>query len=498
MVGESNGDSWIVRAPTIRRASVEFGTEPVQIDIPTLYRRIKTFHTPMMKYHFLPVVCLAATACLPLPLTAQKVISYTGEAGTDIFSDTGNWSDQTVPGPADTALFSQSGEYLLTLKADASIAMIRMQEGDEQAGANSLTLRLDGKKLTMLAAPSEKSSEMAIVLSASAQAPRTLIFEGGFLEFTNFWQATYRGEQPTVLIFDKGISVDCPGMGYTGAYGQGETYLIGGSKWISNGRGWAGVLGHTEGSSGLLEISGTGSSFSAKTELGTSPLDVRTFYVSTKGNGTLRVLDGASFVCDVVNQGNGVMDAEAFSLVVVDGTNSVFAADHLNVGGGSTHIVNPAQPAGNALFSISNGAVAKVGALKVFSRENSDGIPAAHGRVLIDGGTFDVGVETPEPLAEFAPNSTLEFRIRNAKGAAPLRSETELKIEGVRLVVTLDPAFRADVGDKISLVACQNINGKFKDLAEGSTIQADSYSFALSYNLDGKDVIGLKVTKTAK
>ena len=448
----------------------------------------------MLKYRFLTSLCLAATFSFTLDLQAQKVISYTGEAGTDVFSDAGNWSDQTVPGPTDTALFSLSGELEITFKEDASIAMLRMQEAGEQTEPDKLTLRLGGKKLTLLAPPSEKSSDMAIVLSASARAPRTLIFEGGSLEFLTFWQSTHRGEEPTVLIFDKGMSVNCPGMGYTAAYGQGETYLIGGSTWTSDGRSWAGVVAHSESATGVFEVSGTGSSFSAKTEPGTAPLDVRTFYVSTQGNGTLRVLDGASFICDVVNQGNGAMSADKLSLIIVDGANTVFAADRLNVGGGSNNLSTPAQPSGNAVFSVSNGAVARVGALKVFSREGSDAIPAAYGRVLIDGGTFEVGVETPKPLAEFAANSTLEFRLRNAKSEAPLRSEAELKIEGARLVLTLDPAFRAVVGDKIPLVASQIIEGTFKDLPEGAAIKVDAYSFALSYALDGANVIGLKVT----
>jgi len=445
-------------------------------------------------HYFLSLLCLCLTVFLPIQLAAQKVIPYTGEAGTDIFSDAGNWADQIVPGPADTALFSLPGDYEITFKENTSIAMLRMQDGGEQSEPDKLILRLGGKKLALLAPASEHSGEMAITLSASVQAPRILIFEGGSLEFCEFWQATHRGNFPTALIFDKGMSVECTGMGWTAVYGEAKTYLIGGSKWVSNGKGWAGVVGHTEGSNGLFEISGPGSSFSAKTETDTPPLDVRIFYVSTKGNGILRILDGASFACDVVNLGNGLKSIDTFSLVVVDGPDSVFSVDRLNVGGGSNNLPNPAEPTGNALFMVSNKAAAKVGALKVFSHDGADGIPAFHGRVLIDGGTFEVGGETPKPSAEFAPDSCLEFRLRGVPSEAPFRSETELKIEGANLVVTLDPAFRAAVGDPVPLVSCQIVEGTFKDLPEGAAIKIDAYSFSLSYALEGANVIGLKVT----
>jgi len=445
-------------------------------------------------------LCMVFCACLVVAIShqanAQRIASYTGEIGTDVFSEAGNWSEQLVPGPADTALFALSGQYAVSFKENAEVAKLRMIEAGHDIEPQKVTLELDGKTLTLLAPFGETSAEGPLVLTPSSQAPRILIFEGGTLRFEGFWQATFTGPFPAVLIFDKGMKIEGPGMGYTGAYGSGETYLIGGSKWVSEGRSWAGVLGHAGDAHGLFVISGPGSSFQATTQEGTPPLDERIFYVSTSGTGMLRILDGATFECDVVNQGNGVMGEEAFSTVVVDGENSRFQADRLNVGGGSNNNANPAQPAGNALFCVSNGAVANVGALKVFAREASENLTQASGRVLIDGGKLNLGSDHPAPSAEFMPGSSLEFRLRKPTGEAPLSSEAELKIEGSTLVITLDPAFRPPVGTKIPLVSCQTVTGNFAGLPDASQIEVNGTTFTVSYNMDGANLIGLTVAAT--
>jgi len=100
--------------------------------------------------------------------------------------------------------------------------------------------------------------------------------------------------------------------------------------------------------------------------------------------------------------------------------------------------------------------------------------------------------------AEFTANSVLEFRLRAIPKEAGIHSDAELMIKGARLEISLAPSFHAVAGDKIPLLSGQTVNGTFSKLPEGAEIQAPPYTFAISYNLDGKGIVGLKVTKAVK
>lgn len=442
---------------------------------------------------------LALAGLFPLSGMAQNVVEFTGDSGTDEFSDPESWQDEKVPGPEDTAKFSLQGNYTVTFTEDISVARLRMTEGDHSIEPDVVTLALEGRTLNLTAtlSPDTKTNEWPILLNPSSQASRTLKIENGTLNCNGIWTATTAGDFPAVFILDKGMKVHGSGMGYIGAYGPAEAYILGGSKWVSESSSWAGVLGHGAAGSGLLEISGKGSSFSALTDESVPKSDVRIFYVSTTGNGTLRVLDGGSFACDAVNMGNGSsgkMDAKAFSTILVDGPESTFATQILNVGAGSNNLLQPPIPSGNALLAVTNGGIAKIGSLRVFSEEAPEEGEPTFGRVLIAGGTLNLGVDSETLLSEFLPGSLLEVRLREIPKTAPINAPGELIIEGARFKVSLDPAFRAKVGDRIPLVDGEIVTGTFADLPEGSTITADGYTFTLSYESTKAATLGLKVT----
>ncbi len=73
-------------------------------------------------------------------------------------------------------------------------------------------------------------------------------------------------------------------------------------------------------------------------------------------------------------------------------------------------------------------------------------------------------------------------------GLAPGRYSCALRV-GRTLVAT--------VGARIPLVAHQGLDGTFVNLPENAEIRSGSYTFILTYSLDNKNVIGLKLIKAA-
>lgn len=393
-------------------------------------------------------------------------------------------------------MFSLAGSNKVTLTENAEVARIRMTEGGVAVEPDHLTLALEGHtlKLTATLSESAKAEDWSIVVNASSGAARTLRIENGTLDCNGIWLSTYPGDFPAVFILDQGMKVQGNGMGYVGAYGPGEVYILGGSQWVSASTSWAGVLGLTQGGSGLLEISGKGSTFSALTDEGVPKLDTRIFIVGASKSGTLRVLDGGSFACDAVMVGKEKMAPKAYATVLVDGAGSTFAAKILNVGAGANNVLQPVIPSGNALLAVTNGAIANLGALRVFCSEIPEDGEPVFGRVLIAGGTLNLGVESETMLSEFLPGSLLEVRLREVPKAAGVNAPGELRIESARFQLALDPIFSAKVGDHIPLIDGEIITGTFADLPEGSAIQANGYSFALSYESTTAGTVGLKVT----
>lgn len=442
---------------------------------------------------------LALAILVPLSSWAQNVVEFSGDSGTDEFSDPESWKGGKIPGPEDTALFSLPGSTKVTLTEDIEVARLKMTENDHAIEPNTVTLALEGGVLTLsgVLSPDAKTNQWPIVLNPSSQAARTLRIENGTLNFQGIWMSTLPGNFPSVFILDQGVTAQGKAMGYIGAYGLGEAYILGGSKWVVESNSSIGALGHSETGGGLLEISGKGSSFTALTDEDVAKADRCTLFVSTKGSGTLRILDGGSFACDAVNMGNGSsgkMDAKAFSTVLVDGAESTFATQILNVGAGSNNLLQPPIPSGNALLAVTNGGIANIGSLHVFSVEAKEGTDPAFGRVLVAGGTLNLGVASETMLSAFLPGSLLEVRLREVPKTAPINAPGELIIEGASFKVSLDPAFRAKVGDLIPLVDGEIITGTFADLPEGSTITADGYTFTLTYGSTKAAGLGLKVT----
>jgi len=444
---------------------------------------------------FLPCL-LAAALGFSFSCRAQTTATWTGESGSDVFSDPESWKDGVIPGPSDAAVITQPGEISIKLTADASIAKLLLTQDGHNIDPDKVTFQLNGKRLTLLSTPSETDPEAwPIKMNASSQSARTLAFEGGTLSLAGIWQATFIGSNPSILMFDKGTTVDCPGMVYIGAYGYGEMYVTGGSKWISKGRNWAGAAGHQEDASGIVEISGPGSEFSAITEEGTPPVERRTFYVSQLGNGLLRVVGGAKFACDIVNMGNGVMPEGAVSTIVVDGADSEFVVSNLRVGGGCNTGEQPAVPTGNAVFLVSNGAKVRLESLEVFRREGDAPVSPAAGRVVIGGGTLALSSNSKDAVAGFAAGAEIEFRLGSLAKTAPFTSTGEIKIAGAKLIVTPEPGFTARVGDTIPLISCQEVSGEFADLPENTVIDAAGWKFAVHYSAQSGSGLSLKVTQ---
>jgi len=439
---------------------------------------------------------LAVSLAFALSCQAQITATWTGESGSDVFSDPQSWKDGVMPGPADTAVIAQPGEISIKLSGDASIAKLRLAEAGHNTEPDKVTFQLNGKRLTLLSIPAESDTDAwPIKMNASSQSSRTLAFEGGTLVVQGIWNGTFIGSNPAVLMFDKGTTIDCPGMVYVGADGFGEMYVMGGSKWISKGTNWAGATGHREDASGIVEISGPGSEFSAITEGGTSPVDQRTFYVSQLGSGMLRVVSGAKFACDIVNMGNGIMSEGAVSTIVVDGAGSEFIVSRLRVGGGCNTGEQPAVASGNAVFLVSKGGKARLESLEVFHREGAPPVSPAAGRVVIGGGTLTVASDSNGAVVEVAAGAEIEFRLGPTVKEALFTSTVEMKMAGAKLIVTPEPGFAARVGDTIPLISCPAVNGDFADLPENAVIEAEGWKFTVHYTGLRGSGLSLKVTQ---
>jgi len=430
--------------------------------------------------------------CFLHSVEAEQVIHYTGDAGTDVFSDPGNWEGEVVPGAEDTAVFALSDAYEIKIREDATINRLRLHDaGNQSAGPDRLTLDLGQNTLSILSEKNETDRDSyALFFSASSQIPRILVFNGGTIRMHSFNQSTFHGTFSTAMIFKNKAKLECSGMGYVGAYGSGALYLLDGSQWDGQGgKSWVCVLGLAKDAYGLMEVSGEGSSFSARNLESSSKPDLRSFFVSAQGTGELRVLNGATFECDVVNMGNGQNGQSASATVIVDGEKSKFTVDYLHVGGGSNNVANPAQASGPALFYVSNGAEANVARLKVLAYDAGASLV---GKVVIHGGALNIGTESVDCSAEFSPGSQLEFQLNEVPKQAPVTTLCPIEIKDAHLTIVPEASFKASVGTKIPLIAGEGVNGTFSSLPEGAEIQGGGYTFVIHYGVPNGEV-GLTV-----
>ena len=102
---------------------------------------------------------LALAILFPLSGWAQKVVEFTGDSGTDEFSDPESWKDGKVPGPEDTATFSLLGSYTVTFTEDIEIARLRMADGGHSVEPDVVTLALEGQTLSLTATLSPISKQ---------------------------------------------------------------------------------------------------------------------------------------------------------------------------------------------------------------------------------------------------------------------------------------------------------------------------------------------------
>lgn len=87
------------------------------------------------------LVALIATGLLPLSAETYTWINTAG----GLWSAPGNWLPSGVPGPEDTALINESGEYTVTINTPVSVGELQVGESDGEARvtleiANALTL----------------------------------------------------------------------------------------------------------------------------------------------------------------------------------------------------------------------------------------------------------------------------------------------------------------------------------------------------------------------
>ena len=94
--------------------------------------RTKSFFTILL----LSIVCVIALTNITL---AQQYITWTGNAGNNIWENAGNWSTNTVPTAKDTAYISQGSLFTLSISSNDAAAKLIMDSGTLEIYSGDVT-----------------------------------------------------------------------------------------------------------------------------------------------------------------------------------------------------------------------------------------------------------------------------------------------------------------------------------------------------------------------
>ncbi len=403
------------------------------------------------------MVCVAAT-----PFTFAQETEWTGAIDND-FATAGNWTDG-VPGTGDLAEFRNDGTTVtVDFSADATFGGIRLLGTSEpvvvfELNGNTVNLDLTGTSAFLSSANSSNISRTLTVRNGDFNMPGFQIHG-----LTSGWR------NPVIFNLEQGTTLASVNSSRIGSTGGAEMYINGGSTWTHDAELVFAYASHGSwpsfGSSGLLEISGAGSSATVTAS--------HTVILGRGGYGELNILAGGQFTAGTMHTATATADNSGAD-ILVDGSGSLLTiSSTLFLAGTGTAAFNPAS------LTVQAQGVANLAAFH--SWEN--------GTTLLKGGTINVN-----GTAEFDSGSVLSFTLYTPGQTASFFAD-DLIIDTAALEILIDDTLTPDISQTFLLAEySESISGTFAGLSEGATFTVGDTVFQISY-LMGLDnnTIGLTV-----
>ncbi len=428
--------------------------------------------------------CLVFSLLLALPSLIAAPIDW-GGAASGTFSDPAVWVGGEVPGAGDTANITGTGEIEINFTTDATLTpggvltfTVTEQAGDPVV-MPKLTLNLDGNSIAV-ASPTFNP--------ASATVSRTLVIKGDGSALS----------VPGVNTFDYGGLLSVNGAGSASILLENGARLIGSQSYlgdvrvastqlmdVSGGSLWGATrsrLGYERLTTSTVNVTGAGSRFENDSASSSNYI-----WVGTDGSAVVNVSAGGTIASDsFMVIGGDRLNTTGYGELNMAGVGSTIeVARGLYIGVRVTNDSNPLPDviSGNGLLNLTDGATGTLGLLNVMA-----GNPAEDriGRVSLDG-----SVELTVGDAIFHTDSVLRIGIGSLSQAENLIVTGDLDITGALLEGFLTNDFIPSLGQGFSLIEYGDLIGTFAN--ESGLVQIGGHVFAIDYNFDGQNMIGLTV-----
>lgn len=266
-------------------------------------------------------------------LAAPTEYFWNNTAGGD-YATPDNWTPSGPPSPSDDAIFDLgSSGYDVTVSAPTTARQLLVASDNV-----NLNIAVSTNVLTLFD-PDDATTNTVVVGDQSGQVGK-LTVKPGTLEGSNSVIGNAAGSQGTLTVDGAAGAATFANHGELaiGRNGAGTLNVKAGASSISVG---AVKVGQFSGSTGNLNVDGTGSQFSTLDALavgGDGP---------SGGTGNLSITNGGSVSAALGTKVGGVGSGAGSGSVTVDGSGSTFQPGSLTVGAG-----------GNGTFTLQNGAKA--------------------------------------------------------------------------------------------------------------------------------------------
>jgi len=327
-----------------------------------------------------PHIYTAALLCALVgsSVSTVRAADATWLGGDGLWSDGAKWSTAAPPLSTERVVWGVAGSFTTTLTEDAEAYEMRYSSGT--IAIPSITFDMGGHVLTLTSSEVGNASPLFGSASEGADA-RTMNFQNGEFIVKTFTMSS-GSTQPLITFnvqnsgtFTTGDAAAVPelNVGRVGFQGQGSVYVRAGSTWNAHSK----VSLGSSGGIGLVNVNGSGASYSAFTANATGARDWVITSVGDSGTGTFQVQGGATSKVDNMNLSNAVSGS---GTLLVDGTGSTLTARNLYVGGGADFGSRTPTAKGTGAATISNSGVVNLGRAIIF----------AGGTVTLNGGTVNI------------------------------------------------------------------------------------------------------------
>lgn len=439
---------------------------------------------PIKKLQSILLAAIVTTSSSAVLRASSVTATWKTESGD--FTNTENWSTGTVPGAANTILFTGSKPLKIDISSPNAVMAMDVQTSSTGT-VPDLTLNLAGGSLKI----GDESVNQGIFFrlnSSSQSGPRTVAITGGtlFCPVVSISTNPAAGNPPSkILVTEKG-RFETSRYLYVGNKGEGILEITG--EGTVECRGFLRVA-EGDDSKGTIRMSGPqallvcGSIEAPRWGLA---------FIGGRGEGRLEVLDGARVEGLLIQAARNSSEAPTGlpkGFITVSGKGSSIACEQLFIGGGRVNLQRANAPVrdGTGELRVSKGGTVAAAELRIFSDST----------LAIDSQS-SLSVTPPRtassPVAVLEPGSTFHLLLDSPATKAPVQVAGTIDLNGAKLLLS-SPETGASPSGTIPLIDYSggNLAGTFDSLPDGATVTApDGKSYTIDYGLNGSRIVTLK------